>query len=51
MRIILFPQIVPENVKEIENSIRGSVSDIVDKDQVEVDLKKSVSSLDINWSV
>ena len=48
---VLFPQIVPENVKEIENSIRGSVSDIVDKDQVEVDLKKSVSSLDINWSV
>ena len=48
---VLFPQIVPENVKEIEKSIRGSVSDIVDKDQVEVDLKKSVSSLDINWSV
>ena len=48
---VLFPQIVPENVKEIEKSIRGSVSDIVDKDQVEVELKKSVSSLDINWSV
>lgn len=38
-------------MKEIEKSIRGSVSDIVDKDQVEVELKKSVSSLDINLSV
>ena len=42
---------VPDNVKEIEKSIRGSVNDILDKDKVEVDLKNSVSNLDINWSV
>ena len=35
----------------IEKSIRGSVKDILDKDKVEVDLKKSVSNMDINWSV
>ena len=44
-------KIVPDNVKTIEKSIRGSVKDILDKDKVEVDLKKSVSNMDINWSV
>ena len=44
-------QIVSENVKEIESSIRGSVNTILDNDQVEVDLKNAVSGLDINWSV
>ena len=44
-------QIVSENVKEIESSIRGSVSTLLDTDQVEVDLKNAVSGLDINWSV
>ena len=42
---------VSENVKEIESSIRGTVKTIVDPDQVEVDLKNSVSNLNINWSV
>ena len=44
-------QIVSENVKEIESSIRGTVKAIVDSDEVEVDLKKSVSNLNIKWSV
>ena len=44
-------QIVSENVKEIDSTIRGSVSTILDNDQVEVDLKNAVSGLDINWSV
>ena len=44
-------QIVSENVKEIETTIRGSVNTILDNDQVEVDLKNAVSDLDINWSV
>ena len=44
-------QIVSGNVKEIESSIRGSVTTILDTDQVEVDLKNAVSDLDINWSV
>ena len=44
-------QMTPDNVKEIEKTIRGSVNDILDKDKVEVDLKNSVSNLDINWSV
>ena len=39
------------NAKEIETTIKESVHDIMDKDKVEVDLKKSVSNLDINWSV
>ena len=44
-------KIIPDNVKTIEKSIRGSVKDILDKDKVEVELKKSVSNMDINWSV
>ena len=44
-------QIVSENVKEIDSTIRGSVNTILDNDQVEVDLKNAVSGLDINWSV
>ena len=39
------------NAKEIESNIKDSVSDIVDKDKLEVDLKKSVDDLDIKWSV
>ena len=44
-------QIVSENVSDLESKMRGSVRRLLDSDQLEVELKKSVSNLNINWSV
>lgn len=38
-------------MSDLESKMRGSVRRLLDSDQLEVELKKSVSNLNINWSV